>query len=183
MKTVFMYVRRELCGAREAKWRAGEVGHPMAVKDMRANGPRKAMFFTAASLLTGGSLLVSACSTAGAEAAGNERVVQVAAAENFWGSIARQLGGAHAHVISIIANPNTDPHSYEPTAADARAVASARLVMRTASATTRGWSGSSPPTRASTSRFSRWAPRCACQRTETLTAGSTRLTCARLSAG
>lgn len=101
----------------------------MAVKDMRANGPRKAMFFTAASLLTGGSLLVSACSTAGADAAGNERVVQVAAAENFWGSIARQLGGAHAHVISIIANPNTDPHSYEPTAADARAVASARLVI------------------------------------------------------
>ena len=74
-------------------------------------------------------LVAAGCSTAGAQAAGNPRVVSVIAAENFWGSIASQLGGVHARVISIIANPNTDPHSYEPTAADARAVASARLVI------------------------------------------------------
>jgi zinc/manganese transport system substrate-binding protein len=73
--------------------------------------------------------LAAGCSTAGAYAAGHQRIVRVAAAENFWGSIARQLGGVHARVISIIANPNTDPHSYEPTAADARAVASARLAI------------------------------------------------------
>lgn len=57
------------------------------------------------------------------------RVIQVAAAENFWGSIARQLGGSHVRVASIITNPNTDPHSYEPTAADARTIAGARLVI------------------------------------------------------
>jgi len=56
-------------------------------------------------------------------------VVQVVAAENFWGSIATQVGGAHAHVASIITNPNTDPHVYEPTAADARTVAGAQLVI------------------------------------------------------
>jgi zinc/manganese transport system substrate-binding protein len=56
-------------------------------------------------------------------------VVRVVAAENFWGSIVSQLGGAHAHVTSIITNPNTDPHSYEPTAADARSLADARLVI------------------------------------------------------
>ncbi len=82
-----------------------------------------------AALLAAGSLLTAGCSTAGPQAAGDPRIVQVTAAENFWGSIARQLGGAHARVISIISNPNTDPHSYEPTAADARAVASARLVI------------------------------------------------------
>jgi zinc/manganese transport system substrate-binding protein len=56
-------------------------------------------------------------------------VVVVSAAENFWGSIAAQVGGIHAHVMSIITNPNTDPHSYEPTAADARTLAASQLVI------------------------------------------------------
>lgn len=57
------------------------------------------------------------------------RTVPVAAAENFWGSLAAQLGGSHAQVTSIIDNPATDPHDYEPTAADARTVAGARLTI------------------------------------------------------
>ena len=55
--------------------------------------------------------------------------VQVVAAENFWGSIAAQVGGSHVHVTSIIVDPNADPHSYEPTAADARTVAGAQYVI------------------------------------------------------
>ncbi|MDE3205727.1 MAG: zinc ABC transporter substrate-binding protein [Acidobacteriota bacterium] len=55
--------------------------------------------------------------------------VEVVAAENFWGSIAAQVGGDRTQVTSVITNPATDPHSYEPTAADARAVASAALVI------------------------------------------------------
>jgi zinc/manganese transport system substrate-binding protein len=55
--------------------------------------------------------------------------LQVVAAENFWGSIAAQLGGAKVQVRSIIVNPSTDPHSYEPTAQDARAMAGARLAI------------------------------------------------------
>jgi zinc/manganese transport system substrate-binding protein len=53
----------------------------------------------------------------------------VVAAENFWGSIAAQLGGSHVAVTSIIANPDTDPHTYEPTTGDARTVASAKYVV------------------------------------------------------
>ena len=56
-------------------------------------------------------------------------MIRVAAAENFWGSIASQIGGTHVSVISIITNPTTDPHSYEPSAADARTLASAQLVI------------------------------------------------------
>ena len=56
-------------------------------------------------------------------------MIQVTAAENFWGSIASQLGGKHAHVVSIITNPNTDPHDYEPTAADARTLAGSAMVI------------------------------------------------------
>ena len=55
--------------------------------------------------------------------------LEVVAAENVWGSLAAQLGGTHAHVTSVIANPATDPHDYEPTAADARTLAGARLVI------------------------------------------------------
>jgi zinc/manganese transport system substrate-binding protein len=46
-----------------------------------------------------------------------------------WGSIAAQLGGTRVEVTSIVANPATDPHSYEATAADARAIADADLVI------------------------------------------------------
>jgi zinc/manganese transport system substrate-binding protein len=54
---------------------------------------------------------------------------EVVAAENFWGSIAAQLAGSKAHVQSIIVDPSTDPHSYQPTARDARAIAGASLAI------------------------------------------------------
>jgi len=63
---------------------------------------------------------------AGASGSGGLRVV---AAENFWGSIAAQLGGNRVQVTSIITNPATDPHDYEPTAADARTLAGAQMVI------------------------------------------------------
>jgi zinc/manganese transport system substrate-binding protein len=61
--------------------------------------------------------------------AGADGRVQVVAAENFWGSIAAQLGGERVSVRSIIINPNTDPHSYEPSAGDARTMAEAKLAI------------------------------------------------------
>nr|WP_322752542.1 zinc ABC transporter substrate-binding protein [Frankia sp. Cas3] len=66
-------------------------------------------------------------SAAGGSAAG--RKITVVAAENFWGSIAAQLGGARVTVTSIIDNPDADPHDYEPTPADGRAIADARLFI------------------------------------------------------
>ena len=53
----------------------------------------------------------------------------VVAAESFWGSIAAQLAGTRASVSSIIVNPATDPHSYQPSAADARTVAGANMAI------------------------------------------------------
>ena len=55
--------------------------------------------------------------------------MRVVAAENFWGSIAAQLGGDRVRVTSIVTRPDTDPHTYEATPADARAVATARYVI------------------------------------------------------
>jgi zinc/manganese transport system substrate-binding protein len=76
--------------------------------------------------------LAAGCSTAasGSQApSGSGKKIVVVAAENFWGSIAKQLGGSHVAETSIITNPNTDPHDYEPAATDARSIASARLVI------------------------------------------------------
>jgi zinc/manganese transport system substrate-binding protein len=55
--------------------------------------------------------------------------VAVAASINAWGSILAQLGGAHVRETSIITNPDTDPHDYEPTPADGRTIASAALFV------------------------------------------------------
>src|SRR6516165_5370879 len=53
----------------------------------------------------------------------------VVAAENFWGSIAKQIAGNRAGVQSIITNPAQDPHSYEPTPEDARVLATSQLAI------------------------------------------------------
>jgi len=70
--------------------------------------------------------LVSCGAPGGGSSSGT---LQVIAGENFWGSLAAQLGGSHASVTSIVTNPNTDPHEYESSAADARAFATAEYVI------------------------------------------------------
>jgi zinc/manganese transport system substrate-binding protein len=56
-------------------------------------------------------------------------IVQVVAAENFWGNLLAQIGGSHVHVLSIVTDPNADPHEYTANTTDARAVADAQLVV------------------------------------------------------
>jgi len=85
---------------------------------------KKAIF--ALAILGAVVLLASAC---GNWAPSGSGTINVVAAENFWGSIAAQLAGSHATVRSIITNPQTDPHAYEPTASDARAIAGAAFVI------------------------------------------------------
>jgi zinc/manganese transport system substrate-binding protein len=57
------------------------------------------------------------------------KVLHVVAAENFWGSLISQLGGTHVQVLSIVSDPNADPHEYESNASDARAVSNADYVI------------------------------------------------------
>ena len=74
--------------------------------------------------------VVAGCGgSAGSVGGGSSGRLQVVAAENFWGSIARQLGGTKVSVQSIIVNPDTDPHSYEPTAADGIALAKSQMAI------------------------------------------------------
>jgi len=55
--------------------------------------------------------------------------LQVVAGENFWGSLISQLGGSHVQVLSIVTDPNADPHEYESNAANAQAIAKANYVI------------------------------------------------------
>ncbi len=77
---------------------------------------------TAALIFMFGASVLAAAQTAG-------RVINVVAAENFYGDIAGQLGGARVHVTSILSNPTVDPHEYESSVNDAKAVARADLVI------------------------------------------------------
>ena len=55
--------------------------------------------------------------------------VKIVAAENFYGDVARQIGGADVAVTSILSNPDEDPHLFEASAATAKALADARIVI------------------------------------------------------
>lgn len=55
--------------------------------------------------------------------------IQIVAAENFWGSLASQLGGQYVHVTSLVSDPNADPHEFASTAATGRAYDTAQYVI------------------------------------------------------
>lgn len=78
-------------------------------------------------------ILLSLAAVAGCGGAGTSTDISgrlnVVAAEDFWGSIAQQLGGDRVEVTSIITSPAADPHDYEPSAEDARTMAGAQMAI------------------------------------------------------
>jgi zinc/manganese transport system substrate-binding protein len=87
---------------------------------------RKALAALAGLLLV--VTMLSAC-VGGPDASRVPGVVNVVAAENFYGDIVRQLGGSHVSVTSLISNPNVDPHQYESSPQTAIEVSNAQLVI------------------------------------------------------
>jgi zinc/manganese transport system substrate-binding protein len=55
--------------------------------------------------------------------------INVVAAENFYGDVASQVGGANVAVTSILSNPDDDPHLFEASASTAKALAEAKIVI------------------------------------------------------
>ena len=55
--------------------------------------------------------------------------VKVVAAENFYGDMARQIGGANVAVTSILSNPDDDPHLFEASPSTAKALSDAKIVI------------------------------------------------------
>jgi zinc/manganese transport system substrate-binding protein len=58
-----------------------------------------------------------------------ENQIAVMAAENFYGDIARQIGGDRVSVVSIMNNPDQDPHLFETTPGIVRQIAAAQIVI------------------------------------------------------
>ena len=55
--------------------------------------------------------------------------IAVVAAENFYGDIAKQVGGDRVEVASILSNPDQDPHLFETSPSTARQLADAQIVI------------------------------------------------------
>jgi len=55
--------------------------------------------------------------------------VKVVAAENFYGDMASQIGGANVAVTSILSNPDEDPHLFEASPETAKALSEAKVVI------------------------------------------------------
>jgi zinc/manganese transport system substrate-binding protein len=79
--------------------------------------------------LTSCATTSSPAPSSGPSSPGGSRVITAAASINAWGSILSQLGGTHVQASSIITNPDTDPHDYEPTPTDGRTIANSGLFV------------------------------------------------------
>lgn len=56
-------------------------------------------------------------------------VIKIVAAENVYGGIAQQIGDSSVTVVSIMNNPNQDPHEFQADSATAKAVADADIII------------------------------------------------------
>ena len=75
-------------------------------------------------MLALGLILTAAPSTRAADGK-----ISVVAAENFYGDVARQIGGDDVTVASIMSNPDQDPHLFETTPSTVRQIAAAQVVI------------------------------------------------------
>ena len=82
---------------------------------------------TKAILLVAIAVLATACSSPSPTSSSGK--LNVVAAESPWGAVAQAVGGRFVRVTSLVANPNTDPHEYQPDAAAAAAVSTAGVVI------------------------------------------------------
>lgn len=58
-----------------------------------------------------------------------QQALSVVAAENFYGDIARQIGGDRVAVVSIMNKPDQDPHLFETTPGIVRQIADAQIAV------------------------------------------------------
>ena len=73
--------------------------------------------------------LIAAIAVCGLAAPAFADPVKVVAAENFYGDMASQIGGANVAVTSILSNPDQDPHLFEASPDTAKALTDAKVVI------------------------------------------------------
>ena len=78
---------------------------------------------------TGSALALMLAFGVAAPAHAAEGQIAVVAAESFYGDIARQIGGDRVAVVSIMNNPDQDPHLFETTPSIVRQLSAAQIVI------------------------------------------------------
>ena len=73
--------------------------------------------------------LIAAIAVCGLAAPAFADPVKVVAAENFYGDMASQIGGANVVVTSILSSPDQDPHLFEASPDTAKALTDAKVVI------------------------------------------------------
>jgi zinc/manganese transport system substrate-binding protein len=98
--------------------------------------PAAAALSVAAVLLASGcssssSATTSTASGGGTSSAGTTSTATITAigAENEYANVLQQVGGKYVHAEAIMSNPNTNPHTFEASAAVAREISQARLIV------------------------------------------------------
>ena len=79
--------------------------------------------------VTGLVLAVGLILTMAPNARAADSKLSVVAAENFYGDVARQIGGEDVAVASIMSNPDQDPHLFETTPSVVKQIAGAQIVI------------------------------------------------------
>lgn len=74
-------------------------------------------------------MCVLVVAAAGCGSAGKGSKLTVVASTNVYGDIARQIGGPHVAVTSVLSSPNADPHLFEAGTSAALAVAGAGVLI------------------------------------------------------
>ncbi|MCO7176894.1 metal ABC transporter solute-binding protein [Sporolactobacillus kofuensis] len=86
------------------------------------------LFMSVLILLAG---ILSGCGSKSASNGNNSesKKISIVSAEDFYGEVAKAVGGNHVTVTSILNKPNMDPHDFEATPQTARVVSRANLVI------------------------------------------------------
>jgi zinc/manganese transport system substrate-binding protein len=58
-----------------------------------------------------------------------DQLIQLVAAESFYGELAKAVGGERVKVTSVLEGPDVDPHNYEPSAETAKKVNDAHIIL------------------------------------------------------
>ena len=75
------------------------------------------------------ALFIFLCAAAAPPATAADGKIAIVAAENFYGDIARQVGGDRVEVVSVMNSPDQDPHLFETVPGVVRQIADARIVI------------------------------------------------------
>ncbi|RQH09976.1 metal ABC transporter solute-binding protein, Zn/Mn family [Paraburkholderia dinghuensis] len=94
-----------------------------------AHGPAARLTSAAARLVVALAATVAAVFGFAHAALAADATIPVVAAENFYGDVVKQIGGARVDVTSILSNPDQDPHLFEASPTTARALQHARIVV------------------------------------------------------